>query len=69
MLLRSLSVTTDKDTENCLVIVAVFRQIIIVSTQAVSIVGNAASQRFPKLTSPVQNLGPRQLIPGTNFLP
>lgn len=61
MLFKSLSVTTDKQTENSLLLTAVCRQVIIVRTQTVNVPINTSAQGQPQKTSPVIDAGQRQL--------
>lgn len=61
MVMKSLSVTTDKRTENALWVTASCREIIIAQTQAVTVPINTAAQAIPAKTTPVQNSG-QQLL-------
>lgn len=61
MLLRALTVTTDKTTENALFILAVCRQIIIVPVTAMVIPVNVKAQTAPAKTTPVADQGRKQL--------
>lgn len=65
MLIRSLAVDTSAETENILAVTAVCQQIIIVSTQVVSI----KSQSDPESTAPTKELGPKSLFTPPNFQP
>lgn len=67
MLFKSLSVTTDAKSENSLMVTAVCKQVILVSTQTVNVPININAQANPKLTSPVQNSGQQNLKPANNF--
>lgn len=55
MLMTTLTMTTDKQTENCLAIHAAYQQIIIVPLQAVS--APRINQKSPKLTAATENTG------------
>lgn len=63
MLFKSLGVTTDAEHENSLLVTAVCKQVIIVSTTTVKVPVNASAQGDPERTSPVSNLGLKQLTP------
>ncbi len=59
MLLRSLTTTTNQETEHCLIITATCRQIIIVQSRIVT-VPPQSQQRSPEQTAPVLNKGTQQ---------
>ena len=61
MLIKSLSTTTDDNTENALILVVHMRQIIIVSTSEVSLSSND-TQTQPEKTGVVSNTGTKQPI-------
>lgn len=61
MLLAGLSVTTDRRTEYMLDVTATCRQVIIVSTQTVSL-PPAERHASPEITAPVQDTGVRQPV-------
>jgi hypothetical protein len=63
MLFKTLGVTTDAAHENSLLLTAVCRQVIIVSTSTVKVPINVSAQGVPEKTSPVSNLGIKQLVP------
>lgn len=69
MLLYALSVDTDQNTENSMIVTAVCRQIIIVTTQVVPLLGNSNTQAEPAVTAPTQDQGPQQLQPAPTFTP
>jgi hypothetical protein len=60
MLFKSLSVTTDADNENALILTAVCRQVIIVTTSTIKTPVNASAQALPSKTSPLANAGQKQ---------
>lgn len=64
MLFSSLSVTTDEKTENALALVAELQQIIIVTTQVLT-VPPADVQKTPQLNAALTNTGTKSLQPGT----
>ena len=68
MLIRSLSVTTDKSTENVLLITVGCKQVILVATQPVVVDSDTSIQSMPEKTAPVQALGQRQLQSAPNFV-
>lgn len=70
MLLRALDVTTDKASENSLFITMTLRQVIIVSTEVISVAGLGApsNQFFPGRTGQTVNAGGQQLQPAPNFV-
>lgn len=57
MLVKSLRVVTSKETENTLDLTAVFRQILIVQTQVVSVAAPVEAQAAPEVTAPVAEKG------------
>jgi hypothetical protein len=61
MLLKSLSVTTDKESENSLLVTAQCRQIMIVSTSTVQAPAAASYQKIPTKTSSIMFAGQKQL--------
>lgn len=61
MLIRSLSTTTDKTMENSLIVTAVLKQVILVSTKPLSLSAPADQQKFPGSTNPPTNLGTKIL--------
>lgn len=62
MLIRSLTTTTDKESENSLIISATCKQVIIVSTQLVAVPAAAIKQANAPATNPPVNLGVKNLI-------
>jgi hypothetical protein len=69
MLVKSLTVTTERGTENVLDVTATLRQVIIVTTQTLVISAPAADQSDPASTQPTLNKGTKQLVPATNYNP
>jgi hypothetical protein len=69
MLVKSLSVTTDPATENSLVVVATFQQIIRVSTSTISVAAPSINQTSPELTQPVISSGTKSLTASKKFDP
>lgn len=66
MLLRSLQVVTNKDSENALMVEAIFQQVIIVTTQvqsASTLLGATQNQAQPQNTAPPVSTGANQLGP------
>jgi Dit-like phage tail protein len=63
MLMRSLRVTTNKESENALMVEATFQEVLIVSTQtaALSSIPPAANQANPQNTAAPVNAGTQQL--------
>jgi len=68
MLIKGLSQTTDKDTENILLIRITLKQLLLTMTQTVSI-SSAAQQSMPQKTMPTINGGTVALQPGSNYNP
>jgi hypothetical protein len=64
MMIRTLAVTTDKESENILLISIGLQEILMAVTTAITI---AANQALPQKTSPVQNLGPTSLQPAPTY--
>ena len=69
MLVRSLAATTDKNTENSLVVVATLRQVILVQTQLVTVTAAANKQADPAATQAPINSGTKALEPAPKFRP
>lgn len=69
MLFESLATTTDEKTENSMVITAVCKQVIIVTTQTIQVPINPQAQAAPEETTPTQDTGTLQLAPAPNFQP
>lgn len=72
MLIQSIAETTDKDTENILIIRLHFREAIIVTTQTVSISNGVnnndpTNQAVPEKTSPIVPQGQQQLQAAPTF--
>ena len=61
MLIKSLGVTTDADTENCLMVKVTFRKVFITETQETTVL--AEQQKDPAATSPVEEGGTKQAKP------
>lgn len=64
MLIKSLSVTTDADTENCLMVSVTFRKVFIAETQETTVL--VEQQKEPEKTAPVQEGGTKQAVPVQN---
>lgn len=62
MLMKSLRLRTDEETETALDVVVQFQQIIIVQTSSTSVPATG-DQALPQQTAPTQNLGTQQLAP------
>lgn len=67
MLIKALRTTTKVETENSLIITAVLQQVIIVTTQTVTISAPPENQSDPQRTQPTQNMGSVALKPAPNF--
>ena len=65
MLIKRIAVTTNKDTENCLIVAITMRQVIIVQTVA-TILAPISAQSQPSLTGAVQNAGSKIVKPVTS---
>lgn len=68
MMMRSLTVVTDKTTENSLAVVAICRQVILVSTRTLTISAPADKQANPKSTQSTANTGLKSPVPVTGVL-
>lgn len=66
MLIRSITKTTDEQSENALMVSVVCQQVNLVQTQVINTSPND-QQAQPQKTGSVQNQGTKQLAPGTNF--
>jgi hypothetical protein len=73
MLVKGISTTTDRDSENILMLRISFHQILMAVTQTVNTgsasFGTAAQQAIPQKTNPTVNLGTVQLQSAPNFNP
>ena len=69
LLLKALSTSTDHRTEHALFITMVCRQLIITTTQVVSVSTDPSVQSQPQKTAPPQNQGNKQLQPAPYFTP
>lgn len=65
MLMTRLHTETDERTENAMILTCEMRQIILVTTQAVT-VPNQANMANPQANAPTQTQGVKQLTPATN---
>lgn len=66
MMLMRIHETTNENTENALILTMEFKQVIITSTQTVT-VPDASKMKTPPATAAIQNTGKVALGPGTNF--
>jgi hypothetical protein len=66
MLIQRLQVTTDESSENALMMVCECREVIIASTQIVT-VGDPSLMASPSINGAPQNFGTKSLLPATNF--
>lgn len=64
MLIKSLMVETDKDSEHCLNCTVTLRQVLIATVRVVSIAAPANQQTFAQSTMPPVDKGIKQLVPG-----
>lgn len=67
MLIKSLRVVTNKESENSLMATIVCRQLIIVTTRIVSVAAPVEDQADPSQTAPTQNKGTKSLNPAPNY--
>lgn len=67
MLVQALNCTTDRETENSLVVTVTLRQVIIVSTQIISVNAPAGDQANPEATQAPTNSGSQTLVPSSKF--
>ena len=67
MLLKRLSTTTDGKTENLLMVTAICQEILLVSTQTVTVNSDTSRQANPSSTGSTVNEGTKSLLPGTNY--
>ena len=67
MLLKGLSTTTNKDTENSLIVTAILRQVIIVQTRFVTVAAPVANQANPGATNPVVDAGTKRVVQSNRF--
>jgi hypothetical protein len=69
MLFTSITVPTDIKSENSLVVTLQCKEIIIVTTQVITVPINPSAQANPKSTTPSQNLGPQSAQTTNAFVP
>jgi hypothetical protein len=67
MLIQSISTTTEKDSENVLMMRIAFKQVLIVSTRTLTVAAPAGAQASPQTTAPTTNEGTKQLAPAPAF--
>ena len=67
MLLQSLSVVTEADSENILMVTAVLREVFIVQAQTATIPLSRESHALPSQTTPPVNGGTKALTPAPSF--
>lgn len=71
MLIRSLRVDTDKNSENALIVTATLQQIILVTVKTIkgaqSVPAPAPALKFPQICLPTTDLGIKSLLPSPNF--
>lgn len=67
MLVKSLRVTTDADTENSLLVTVVCRQVLIARTQVVTVSAPQANQAQPQATTPTADKGTKQAQPAPTY--
>lgn len=68
MLLKSISTTTDRRTENSLEVTLQCREVLIVSATLVSVPADKANQATPQVTQAPVAGGAKSLQPGSNFI-
>lgn len=66
MLLARLSETTNENTENALLLTMEFKQVIITTTQTVT-VPDTSVMKTPQATAANQNTGAKSLVPGSGY--
>ena len=66
LLIESLETMTDEKWENAMLLVVGMKEIILVSTQTVSVPSSQVMQA-PGINGATQNLGSQSLTPGTNY--
>lgn len=69
MLIKSLSTTTSKETENALIVTVTLRQVLLVSTRTVTVPTDPANLSSPPSTQAPVNRGQQSLQPGTSYTP
>lgn len=67
MLVRSLVVVTDKESENALRVTAICRQVIFVDTKTLVVPAPKENQKSPQETAATVNSGVRALTPGNKY--
>lgn len=67
MLVRSIRVQTNKETENSIIMEVACREILVVSTQVVAVGAPPEDQADPDTTAPVAEKGTKQLQPAPNY--
>ena len=67
MLVQSLKVTTDKESENTLNVTATFKQIVIVGVNTVTFGAPTEAQPYPEITDRLSPEGIKSLVPALNY--
>lgn len=67
MLIRRLDVTTDRENENSVIMMIDCREVLIVTTQVVSVGAPEENQQEPETTAPTTEKGTKQLAPAPNY--
>jgi len=67
MLLQSLGVVTDKESENILRVTATCREVLIVSLQTTTVPSDPARHADPSSTAPTTNAGDKSLAPAPHY--
>lgn len=67
MLMRSLHVDTDQHSENILSVTMVLQQVLIMTTQAVSVPSDPSAMSDPEDTAPIEDMGAQSLQPDANM--
>ena len=69
MIMRSLSVQTDKMTENSLAVTMVCRELLIVRVSVLTVPTDSTKQANPGSTAPPVSSGTKSLLPGSGYSP
>lgn len=67
MLVKSLRVVTNRESENALLVTVVCRQVLIVSTRTATVAAPKSSQASPGTTAPTESKGTKSAQPAPNY--
>lgn len=67
MLIKSITTTTNKESENSLLLRVELRQVLIAATEVLTVAAPVAAQKSPEVTNPTSDAGTKQLMPAPTY--